>query len=565
MTRQIRLSLIRIMAFTGLLFLGGFFDLLGRTNMQSLAIIYYLLLAVVFVGRISDRIVDRNVRKYLTLCAWMLVLFFLLRGMKYHVFREFDQICRGIWYLYYIPNLLIPTFSLLAALEVDAEGKRRYPNRKIVICISAILLLLVLSNDHHQMVFRFREHFENWDSQYQYGIFYWLLALWSIFLYLDVVYVLVKKCRLSAGKNYFWIPLIPIVLGTLYAVLYFFDMVPKWEGSNIVEFPETFCVCVACFWDCCITIGLIPSNKGYEEVFSHSRTAAQIADESMQILYRSATAADLSSEQKKSMKDIMLDPDTCLHSAKIHGGTVFWQSDLSELNRMNQELEQLEEQLSEEAELIQLQNKMQKERAEIAEKNRVYDEIAACVHMQSQRIADLAKETEQHMEQFRENMDRICCYGTYIKRYANLKLLLENHEESMEQGNRQRVLPGKELELAFIEILRAMALCGTKVSCSGELARKLPADAMIGVFESLEDTLETIGGKINGVSIHLDGNACKAVLEGGFDKKLDGDYIVHMTEKLQRLGVKYQVALEEEIYYLRYFFAGREGRDESIC
>lgn len=582
MARQVRISAIKILLFISLLFLGGFLDVLGRPfQLKTLTTIYYLVLAVMFLGRLLDRIVDVRVRCFLTASAWMVVLLFMLRGLKYHAFREIELIERLLWYLYYVPNLTLPAFSLLAALAVD-EGRgreKRSPQaadrkvegddfqaadrnveggdfqaatrkvesgdfhitkgeerkgapwrtsscgRWLLHGITLALILLVLTNDLHQAVFRFRPGYVGWDSDYDYGPGYFVVAAWIVSLFLAAVAVMVRKSRLSASKRYFWIPLIPIALGWIYMILYFLDLEPKWEGINLVEFPETACFVVACFWECCISIGLIPSNKGYEELFSRSAIAAQIADADTGIVYASDTARELTTAQKLARQDIMLDGGTRLHRADIQGGYVYWQSDVSEVERLNGELEQLEERLSEETELVRLQNEMQKERAELEEKNKVYDRIAAHVLGQSQEIARLAQEAEQGLNVWNSDatwegmgdcdngqksaryeviMARICFLGTYVKRYANLMLLAENHA----------FLACKELELAFDESLRALSACGVSVALGGNWEGEMATEGMLAIYEKWEALIEEAGTELKGVSVSLVNQVCKVVLEG---------------------------------------------------
>ena len=59
---------------------------------------------------------------------------------------------------------------------------------------------------------------------------------------------------------------------------------------------------------------------------------------------------------------------------------------------INRRLEELGEQLNEETSFYRLENALQEERAQIEEKDRVYDAIAARVLPQSREIARLCRE-----------------------------------------------------------------------------------------------------------------------------------------------------------------------------
>lgn len=505
-----------------LLIFGGLLAVYGRgLHIQVQATVYFTILAVVLVGRTSARIADDKVRRLLTVTAWMIVAFFVFQGLKYQVFREKDLVGRMLWYLYYLPILFLPTFSLLAAMAVDLKDAKRFVRIGIPIgSVSVAFFLLVMTNDLHQLVFHFRPGFQNWDSDYDHGITYYLLAVWVLLLLLASIYVLLQKCRLSASKKLFWIPLIPILFGVLYVFLYVMGWSPRASGMLFIEFPETACAVIACFWECCIGIGLIPSNKGYEALFMQSSLATQIADSEGNTVYASETASQLTPEQKASEESLWLDRNTFLRRAGVRGGFVYWQNDMSGINAVNQELTELEERLSEETELIRLQNEDREKRAAIDEKNRVYDKIAEGVREQSQRIAELAGSAQlggpaQDLGDCNARMGWICFYGTYVKRYSNLVLLAEN----------EGALPVAELSLAISESLHALSELGIAVTKreegtgveAGILASaggELDPHTAITVYETFERLVACLEGALKGVYVRLTGKECKLVLEG---------------------------------------------------
>ena len=566
MERQIKQALTKIVVFTCLLLLGGFLDVLGiMTGIRTLSIAYYLLLGIFFVGRLSDRIVDGRVRRLLCACAWMMVFFFFLRGMKYHAFRGLELPARILWYLYYVPTILIPFLSFLTALCVDAPRERKTSRLTLWLAAPTILMILaVLTNDFHQWVFRFQPGFINWDGDYQHGILYYLISAWILALFLGTGFVLTQKCRLSAGKKLFWIPLLPIGGGLAYVVAYALGVPPKVNGYNLIEFPEMTNFVIACFWECCISIGLIPSNKGYEKLFMASDIAAQIADKEFQTIYASGAATQLKTEQMVAKGEQTLSENVILHRADIQGGYVYWQSDVSELNRVNRELKELEERLAEETELIRLQNELAEKRAEIEEKNRVYDAIANQVLPQSQRIAGLVGETEGRGTLFERNARKICFYGTYLKRYANLMLLAENHQS----------ISAKELGLAMEESFRALRELSVPAVLSGASDTDMPSRRAIEIYAGLQGLLEAAGEKLHGVYAVLTDKECKvtAELEGVDDplgwQTADAAYDdqaeipMWLTKWMEGRGPQEisVLTMEDQVLYVRFpYERGGEG------
>lgn len=503
---QVRNAAMKILLFLGLLLLGGFLDVLGlATQVRVLSSMYYLLLGVSFALHVSERIADERVRRQVVSGAWMMILFFLLRCLKYQAFREVGGIARFLWYCYYVPILVIPATCFFAASFVDSSKEKKRPlSLKLVTCVTAGLVLTVLTNDLHQGIFRFRPNFADWDSDYDHEILYFVIVAWVFALFLSALLLLAKKCRVSACKKVFWIPFLPILGGVAYVCIYYLNLFMMNGYYRFIEFPELACFVVACYWECCISIGLIPCNKGYEKLFMESKIAAQITEKDFRTVYASGAERELTMEQKESPQDVMLSEDVCLHRAQIQGGYVFWQSDLSELNRVTKELEETKERLSEETQLIRLQNEMMKKRAEIEEKNKVYDAIAAKVGPQSQRIAALAKEAEENGALFETNVKKICFYGAYVKRYANLMLLSEGRE----------MLSAKELELALAESARALRDLGVAVALTGS-NEEIPAHQALETYARLQTLLEGFGACLRGISVRITQKECKVTLEGG--------------------------------------------------
>ncbi len=194
----------------------------------------------------AERIIDPDARRFLTAIAALIVLWVTLRGAKYIAFEETEVIARHVWYCYYVPALLIPLFSLFAALTV---GERKWYRRRWTVRFSAVftvlLILLILLNDLHGLAFRFSPGFENWDSAYTPGPVFAAAYLWILFLTVGVFCVLFRRCRLSASRKLVWIPLLPALFGILYLLLYSADLWPSFRGQQFGEFPESVCFSMA--------------------------------------------------------------------------------------------------------------------------------------------------------------------------------------------------------------------------------------------------------------------------------------------------------------------------------
>ena len=94
----------------------------------------------------------------------MAVLWLFLRTVKYRFFND-DTVTRYLWYLYYLPMLLIPLLSVFVAASLGKPENYRLPGwtRWLYMPMGA-LVLLVLTNDVHQCVFSFPSAAVMWES-----------------------------------------------------------------------------------------------------------------------------------------------------------------------------------------------------------------------------------------------------------------------------------------------------------------------------------------------------------------------------------------------------------------
>ena len=472
--------------------------------------LFLLVLSLALLMFFTEHIIDRATRGLLMGIAGLITLWMLLRGAKYIAFEETETVARHLWYCYYLPILLIPLLSLLAALAVARRPGWRPPlSRRVLMSIStavtAALLLLILTNDLHQWAFRFLPGFTHWDSNYIRGPVFYAVCLWNLFLLLGVLGVLFTRCRLSASRRLIWVPLLPTAAGLCYLVLYAVGLWPRLNGQLLGEFPESVCFTMAGIWLSLISIGLIPSNQGYDRLFVASNLAAQIADRRYRVIYRSAGAAELSPEALASEGPIALGENAQVHRRPVAGGYVYWQDDLTELNRLSEVLREVGERLAEEAELVRLENTLKEERAQIAAKTRAYDEIAAQVLPQSKRIAALCAEAERDPERFSEAMNTVCLLAVYCKRYANLSLLSADHG-TLEAG---------ELRLALAESLHALEALGIPTGLFFAGKSTLAADAALSAYALFETLLEQALPALRGLQITLRAGLLRMVFEGG--------------------------------------------------
>ena len=414
----------------------------------------YIGLAMAWGFSISSRILHRNVRRYLLLGCAMAVLWMFLRAVKYRFFLTDPDITRHLWYLYYVPQILAPLFSLFAALELGRRDGDAISARWHLLFIPAALLICgVMTNDLHQMVFRAAPGAATLEADYTHGWLYFLVMAWTIALLLITGTIIYRKCRVFESRKYAWVPLSVFLGGFALCALSF---------ANIYTFhkmPECFCLTFAALWESCLQVGLLTTNGHYRYFFSESTIAAQIVDGQGHPVYRAKNAPALSPDQldDAAREPILLDANTRLQSAPIQDGRVYWVEGISRINRIREQLAEINAQLSEENELIQAENALKRQRAQIEEKNRLMDAMTGLVQPQLQQINRLLENGGA------KNLKSVCLLGAYVKRRVNLALICE----------KKAIVPVEELTHCIRESLTYLtqygAVCALHQDGSGDV------------------------------------------------------------------------------------------------
>ncbi|MCR5269145.1 MAG: hypothetical protein K6E16_11605 [Lachnospiraceae bacterium] len=160
----------------------------------------YLIMIILWAVTIRRRIVDDAIRhRILTACIFMVILFFL-RMCKYSYFPEDVYVMEYLWYSYSIPLTVIPLCMFMAALHVEPVENEKAVRitEKILILINAALIVILMTNQYHGLVYEITVHP---DKEYTHGLFYYVLLGWRTLLSLGTLYVFFRKCSLTAARK----------------------------------------------------------------------------------------------------------------------------------------------------------------------------------------------------------------------------------------------------------------------------------------------------------------------------------------------------------------------------
>lgn len=406
----------------------GKFDILKVPGGIARSLIYIAL----YIGwgiSVSKRIIQVQVRHYLIAVSGLMVFWFVIRSMRYYFITDIG-IARQLWYLYYLPMLFIPLFSLFVAISLGKpENARLSKTVLLLLSIPTVLcLLLVLTNDLHQLVFSFPEG-EVWtDDNMSYSFGYFFVIGWEILCALAAFVIMIIKCRLSYRKKY--LPFLLLACSIVYAFIYVSGV--EWMQLIGGDITAAQCLMFTGILECCIQCGLIQTNTGYRAMFEAGSIGAQIVDTDWHIRYASSNALKLPSDRMRSAESeaAKLDHNTLLKSSKIPGGHVLWQEDITDITAVLQKLEENRKTIAESNDVEQENYKTKVKINTVREKNRLYDRLQAQTAHQIELLDQLLTqyEAQSDPEIRRSLLAKAAVIGAYIKRRGNLMFIGEKSD-----------------------------------------------------------------------------------------------------------------------------------------
>ena len=482
----------------GLFVLAGVFRQIDYELPPLPAAVCFVLTNLIYIGlamawgfSVSSRMLHRNARRHLLLGCAMAVLWMFLRAVKYRFFADSD-VTRYLWYLYYVPQILAPLASLFAALEVGRREGDAISSRWYLLFIPAALLIGgVLTNDLHQLAFRAAPGAATLEADYTHGWLYFLAMAWTIALLLTTGLVIYRKCRVFESRRYAWVPLSVFLGGFVLCALSFANV------YTLHKIPECFCLTFAALWESCLQVGLLTTNGHYRYFFSESTVAAQIVDGQGRAVYRAKNAPALSPVQlaTAAREAILLDRDARLQSAPIQDGRVYWVEDIARINRIREQLAEINGQLSEENELIQAENALKRQRAQIEEKNRLMDAMIDLVQPQLHSINRLLEHGTA------QSLSRVSILGAYVKRRVNLALICE----------KKAAVPVEELTHCIRESLTYLAQYGAVCALHQEGSGDVDSCAVQLAYDYFEDYLEAALPTLSALMVRIECGECFSI------------------------------------------------------
>ena len=442
----------------------------------------YVFLFSVWCYSLWIRIVQTQARRYLLAISVLMVLWILLRSIKYSI--ENTDVERWLWYFYYFPMLFIPMLSVFVSRSLGKGEDFRLPRwTKLLYVPTLLLLLLVLTNDLHQQVFSFPSGVLS-DREYRYEGGYFLVLGWGALCAGFALLSMVKNCRIPRSRRIRWLPLVPLALSLAYACAYVKKVYWVWVLAGDMTVSQ--CLIFASILECCIQCGLIQSNLGYDELFEATSLPVQITDQAFCSQYVSvAMRGALPPNELRQMRvdTIHLGDDTLLKRHRLRSGWVFWKEDISALNQVQKELELTRDELRDTGDVLAAENAQRARWLKLTEENRLYDMMEAQTARQIAMLRDLLAELRktEDPDRARHLLGQVIIIGTYVKRRSNLIFV----------GVQRGAISVQELRLCLNESSENISVSGADCKTIAKGEGQLTVEQATQVYDLFEAVVET--------------------------------------------------------------------------
>ncbi len=504
---------------------------------SMLANFIFFCLIIAWTLYVKYRLVQRFVRVNMMICSFLILFWLTIRFIKYDFFPDDSTAARYLWYLYYVPQCLIPIFGIISMFGIEQKDNKRVPLKNYLLFVpSIILIILILTNDLHELAFSFPNGINNFHEKYNHEIIYYITIGWIILTTFLFIVILSVKCHTATCKKRVWVPILTFIMGLTICILGF---ILNFQSFKI---PELLSMTFIAIFESCVWIGLIPTNKNYNLYFSNSHTSAVLVDNQNKIIYKSNNTLNFTPKQINECTDkqVNINKNIILKSAKILGGRVLWLEYIKTINEYNKKLEEINELLSEENEILKAENELNEKKIKVEEQNKIYDYINNLINEDVKLVKSYISKPNLTIAEL-----KFCSFLTaYIKRKSNLALL----------SKRNNLISLSELALSIKECLYYLNDCDVLTSLISYDDCDLGSEQTILILTIFKACIMDAYPTINACLIHITVNKVEVHIRIVMDNANKIPDPTLFNQELTKNNGKLNVTTNDETTYVTLTF-----------
>ena len=498
-------SLFRLLSYVVPLFLAGLavvsehhLELRGYLHGCVTKSVFIVLVLLEWILSVRRRFPQKQLRSSVTTFAAFFMLLSLLSTMKYCMVTQGGTAARYLWYAYYPALVFGSLFMFYAALCFGKSDDFKISKKWYWLMLPAFLLSVgVLCNDWHQLAFRFPNGIANWEADYTHGVLYFLAAGWGVLGLLSVIWLMIRSTYNRRLMKALWLPGVILLLMGIYPFLYAYPGQKVVLIQKIFEMNDFICVSCVVLWESLVIARIIVSNNDYPAIFAVSSLRAGLADRTFQVRQTSASGVRPKPEEIEKAKNgelLLPDGDTLLKVRAVQGGWFYWTEDISELRRLNEELEDTAGYLTEENDLMHLSAELDEGQKRTAAQTKLVDSVTESLRPQMNQLGAWVQNLPEDEQEFRASLKKAAVLLSYAKRRGNLLMQADEHP----------VLNGEELRLCFEESARALRQAGVPCLVTVDTQIRISAQSAVALYEAFEIALEHVLPVLNEMGVTLE-------------------------------------------------------------
>lgn len=426
-------------------------------------------------------IVSPWTRRLLLAIVALIVLWLLLRIVKWRLTSTGSDVSRFLWYSFYLPICLMPALGVFCISSVGKPPAWRpgWPCVALVL-VALVLFLGVATNDYHGLMFRFSPPLRVGGLRYGYGPLRHVVVGFVVACTLGTIAMLVRRSHVPVSRSLLVLPLVPPVLGVTYGAVY--PLLPR------SDMTLAYCLLTALEFEVLIDAGLIHVNRDYRELFEASSLRAELLDEHGGLRVSSRNAPGAQGEGRAGEQGLSV------HSIPVTGGSFCWVEDNTLEHAARRQLEERNAELEEDAELARARVDMRRRRAELDTRLSLYARVERDLAGKFALMGTLVDEGESDVSRREELLAELCVVGCYVKRRCNLVIL---------EGQRPQA-SASELFWCLRESCDHLREAGVAATVSSTGAGELTPAAMERVFDLFEAVVEWSYPTLRALLAHLE-------------------------------------------------------------
>ncbi len=369
---------------------------------EMMLALVYIALVVFWMGSLHKRAMRKSIKNAAFLVACILIFWGMVRLMKHQIIEE-NYWTRIFWFSYYI-GMLLPTsiiMKLARDIEEDESITKRWDPANILLIIDIISLILVFSNDAHQLIFSYNLNIAGWSKNYSYGILYYVIYAY-IFIKAFFVMFMMIQANMYKSKNHDVVyPVAMLIVIFVYGIAYV-NRVPVIYDTDVGIVMASFTLIVL---EMCLSLGILPINVNYDDIIKHSSLNIRIEDDEHSLLLGSGR---LEAECEGLIS----------RSREIIGGHIYWYDDISKVNSLKADLLSMSSRLRISNALLEEKYKVDRlERVRL--RRELLENMEAEIKPKLKKMVDIMEDVREHSKPDTA-MSEIIILLCYIKRRLNL-------------------------------------------------------------------------------------------------------------------------------------------------